>query len=116
MEGSSSVRNRVEPRVRKRLPCSVQVTGRRHTGMVLNVSPRGLFVQTSAEADPGETVDVDLRTPTHRQPIPVQGRVIWRRTVPQRLRNVTKGGLGVRIENASESYYQYLSSVIPARP
>ncbi len=105
---------RAEPRIRKRLPCRLRVTGRQHAGMVLNVSPRGLFVQTHAQAEPGDSVELDLQVPSFREPIPLRARVVWRRVVPQQLRNVAEGGLGVRIENATEPYYRFLSSVFPA--
>lgn len=105
-----------DTRVRKRLPCHIHVTGRRHTGMVLNLSPRGLFVQTSAPADPGDAVDLDLRLPLFPDPVPVRARVVWKRVVPQHLRNVAEGGFGVRIENVPEGYYRYLSTILPIAP
>ena len=103
------------PRIKKRLPCDVRVTGRQHSGMVLNLSPRGLFVQTHASVGPGDAVDVSLRVPAFGEPISLRTRVVWRRVVPQQLRNVAEGGFGVQIENASEDYYRYLTSILSAR-
>lgn len=104
----------VEPRVARRMPCNLTVTGRRHSGVVLNVSPRGLFVQTNAKIQPGESVEVSLCAPTHSQTIELSATVVWRRLVPQQLVSVAHGGCGLRIQHATESFYEYLSTVLPA--
>lgn len=101
-----------EPRVPKRLPCDVTVGGLRHTGLVLNVSPRGLFVQTTAEARPGTEVSIDLTPPNQQQPVEVRATVVWKRTVPRQMVSVARGGMGLRITEAPENYYSYLSGVI----
>ena len=106
--------NRGEPRVARRMPCNLTVTGRRHSGIVLNVSPRGLFVQTNATTRPGESVEISLCAPTHTQAIDLSATVVWRRMVPQQLVSVAHGGCGLRIQRATESFYEYLSTVIRA--
>lgn len=101
-----------EPRVRKRLPCDVTVEGLRHSGMVLNVSPRGLFVQTNAEATPGSEVAIDLTPPDQHQSVALKATVVWKRTVPRQMLTVARGGMGLRIQEASEGYFSFLSAVI----
>jgi len=106
------VKTAQEPRIPKRLPCDVTVAGLRHTGLVLNVSPRGLFVQTSAEARPGTEVSIDLTPPNQKQPVEVRATVVWKRTVPRQMLAVARGGFGLRITEAPEHYYTYLSAVM----
>ena len=105
-----------EPRFKKRLPCRLKVAGSSHSGMVLNLSRGGLFVQTSAGPPPGADVVVDLDVASQPDTVPVGGRVVWRRMVVPHLRTLTQGGIGVRIENAPEVYYSFLSGVAGEAP
>lgn len=100
----------VDLRFKKRIPCSIQTSGRRHAGMVLNVSRGGLFVQTSAPVEPGASLAVDLNTGADAS-IPIDAQVVWRRVVSPHLRTLSRGGMGVRIRRAPESYYGLLSGV-----
>jgi uncharacterized protein (TIGR02266 family) len=98
-----------QPRIAKRLPCAVRVEGRRYAGVVLNLSQGGLFIQTNASPGRGEAVDVELNAPEERRSIPLQGKVVWRRVVPHQLRSMARGGMGVQIERADESFYVLLA-------
>jgi uncharacterized protein (TIGR02266 family) len=98
-----------QPRIAKRLPCAVNVDGRRYAGVVLNLSQGGLFIQTNASPDRGEAVDVELNAPEAQRSIPVQGKVVWRRVVPHQLRSMARGGMGVQIQHADESFYMLLA-------
>lgn len=100
-----------DPRFRKRVPCRLSVGGSAYSGMVLNLSRGGLFVQTSAGVRPGDAVDVQLNVPSHPASIAVAGRVVWKRIVHAQLRSLTQGGVGLRIQNAPESYYRFLLGV-----
>jgi hypothetical protein len=100
-------------RVKKRLPCELVVEGVTHTGLVLDVSPRGLFVQTAATPAPGTSLTVRLHPPSGRA-IVVQGRVARRRMVPRRLASLASGGIGVRVESAPEEFFQLLTGARPA--
>ena len=99
----------IHQRISKRMPCSMGMGGRRHNGLVLNISQGGLFVQTNASLPAGEAVELSLTSPDCGSAIPVQARVVWKRVVPQALRTSAQGGLGLRIEQADESYFQYLA-------
>jgi hypothetical protein len=79
--------------------------------MILNVSRSGLFVQTTASVKPGETIRVALNPGAQREAIPIDGQVVWKRVVAAHLRSVERGGLGLRIRNAPESYYSFLLEV-----
>lgn len=98
-----------QPRIAKRLPCAVRVDGRRYAGVVLNLSQGGLFIQTNASPDRGEAVDVELNAPEAQRSIPLQGKVVWRRVVPHQLRSMARGGMGVKIQHADESFYMLLA-------
>ena len=105
-----------EPRFKKRLPCRLKVAGNSHAAMVLNVSRSGLFVQTSAGPPPGASVLIDLDVANRSDIVPIGGKVVWRRVVAPHLRTITQGGIGVRIESASEVYYRFLSDVAGGVP
>ena len=100
----------VDPRFRKRVPCRLQVTGTSHTGMVLNVSRSGLFVQTTAGASPGDSVHLDLAV-GDADPLPVDARVVWRRVVAPHLRTVSTGGMGLHVQYASDAWFGFVGGL-----
>jgi hypothetical protein len=95
-------------RKKRRMPCDVRFEGRRHSGLVLDLSPSGLFIQTGAKAGPGAPLDLDLSVPGEAQKLRLQAEVVRQRVVPARLRTVAQGGVGVRILNAPEAYYRFM--------
>ncbi len=96
-----------EPRIRKRVPCRITVAHDvTHTGMVLNVSRTGLFVQTSAVAEPG--ADLGLELSPDGATLPLRAEVRWRRIVAPHLRSVQNGGIGVRLQHAPEAYFRFV--------
>jgi Tfp pilus assembly protein PilZ len=101
----------VEPRFKKRIPCQIAASGRAASGVVLNVSRGGLFVQTAAGVEPGDAVEVELSLSASRPSIPLAARVVWTRSVAPHLRTVSRGGVGLRIASAPESYYALLAEV-----
>jgi Tfp pilus assembly protein PilZ len=105
----------LEPRYRKRVPCRLRLTGGLHSGMVLNVSRRGLFVQTSASASPGDAVQLDLALGDAER-LPVDARVVWRRVVAPHLRSVSTGGIGLQIQYASDAWYGYVAGLAATTP
>jgi Tfp pilus assembly protein PilZ len=102
------------------MPCAVHFGGRRYSGVVLNVSQGGLFVQTNADPVQGAAVDLELSAPESERSIPLQAKVVWRRLVPPQLRSVARGGMGVAIQRADESYYvllaRWMRSALPVTP
>ena len=105
-----------QPRLAKRMPCAVRVGERRYTGMVINLSQGGLFVQTNADTSRGERVELEISAPERSEAIPVQGTVVWKRAVPPQLRSAARGGMGVRIQSAAETYYQLLAAWMRVAP
>lgn len=96
-------------RIAKRMPCAVQVGQRRYSGVVLNLSQGGLFIQTNANAGRGSDVGLELQAPGERAGISLSGTVAWRKVVPGQLRQVAGGGFGLRILQADERYYSALA-------
>jgi PilZ domain len=103
--------DRIHDRTRKRLPCDLYVRGRRHNGVVLDLSPGGLFIQTSARTQPGDAVDLELAIPGERGRIHLKVEVVRKKVVPPQLLTVAHGGVGVRILAAPEAYYVFVSEL-----
>jgi hypothetical protein len=93
-----------ETRFRKRVPCRVWVGESSYSGVVLNLSRQGMFVQTCAGMKAGDSIDLRLRGE-----IDVQAQVVWRRRVPPVLRNSAEGGVGLQIIGAPEGYFHLLA-------
>jgi len=104
------VHTAADPRFKKRVPCRLLAPGGTSSGMVLNVSKSGLFVQTSAAASPGEAVHIDLGV-DHAVPLGVDACVVWRRVVGAHLRTVSTGGFGARIRYAPDAWFGFLSGL-----
>ncbi len=99
-------------RIKRRVNCDVIVAGARHVGVVLNLSPKGFFVQTGAAADIGAKVGVTLQT-HEGETVEVQAVVTNRRRIPRRLVSVERGGFGCALKGPSEDYYQLLADINP---
>lgn len=109
---------RPEPRFREHIPCHVVVAGSSYQGTVRNLSWSGLFVETEGRPEPGSQIWVELRPEAqrpHRSSIRVSTRVVWMRCEATGGADEDSGGVGLRIQNASESYYDFLLRVA-ARP
>ncbi len=104
-----------DERFRKRIPCAFNAGGRSSSGLVLNVSRSGLFLQTSMPEDSGTVVDLELNPLEREQPIALTARVVWRRAVPAQLRTIVNGGIGMQIIRADEAYYGLLSELVERR-
>jgi len=93
------------------MACSLLIDKRHYTGIVLDVSATGLFIQTSASPSPNEVVDLELSIPGNPEVVPVRAIVARRKVVPPRLITVAHGGIGHRIENAPEAYFSMVASL-----
>jgi len=103
------VGTRAETRFRKRIPCKLTRSRSTFSGFVLDVSRRGLFVQTSAAAKAGDEIEVMLSRREPEGAIVLKAQVVWQRKVPTQLRSVVQGGLGLQIRYAPERYYVLLA-------
>ena len=98
-------------RIKRRLPCDLFYDGGRHTGIALNVSRSGLFIQTTVVAQPGANVAVDLNGPLGES-LEVDAKVVWKRIVQPELMSVAHGGVGLLIKRASAGYYDLLQTTV----
>lgn len=105
-----------EPRVRKRLSCMLSMEARRHNGLILNLSPRGLFVQTTLPAEPGTLLDLDVRDPVRGEAIPLQAAVVWRRRVSPRMTGVNQSGMGLRLIHRPPAWQAMMSGLLEDAP
>jgi len=106
------VQTQAEPRVRKRLPCTLSLEARQHNGLILNLSARGLFVQTTLPAEPGTLLDLDVRDPVLGQPIPLQAAVVWRRRVSPRMTGTNQSGMGLRLLSRPAAWESMMSDLL----
>lgn len=104
---------RREKRVRRRLSCELRLEGRRCSGVILNLTSRGLFVQTRARAPLGTEAEVQLRTYGREEPIVLRAVVARAFLVPPDLVRVAGGGMGLRIRSAPDAYRGFLESIAP---
>lgn len=106
------MRQTAEPRFKRRIPCRLSQNSRASSGVVLDLSRRGLFVQTTVSAKAGEEVQVVLHSPhgsDGESEIVLNAQVVWQRKVPVQLRSSLRSGVGLQIRYASEAYYALLA-------
>ncbi len=104
------VGKRTKDRKKRRMPCEVHVGGRKHSGLVLDLSPTGLFVQTNAKTSPGQCFDLHLSTGSGDL-VRLVVAVVRKKVVPPRLLALAQGGVGVRIKDAPEEYFTFLEEL-----
>jgi hypothetical protein len=102
---------RRETRTKKRIACALFIKGMRQHGIVIDVSSRGLFVQTSAKPKPGDEVRIELTLPGQSKPTLLHATVARVRMVPPALLALAQGGLGLQIQNPPEEYFVFVGSV-----
>lgn len=102
---------RIEPRIRKRISCDLQVGDRRFSGLVLDLSETGLFIQTVARPLPGARVRLGLTGGRLGEPLQLEARVARTRLVPPQLRTVARGGLGIHLERPPDAYLEFLEEL-----
>jgi hypothetical protein len=102
---------RVAKRTRRRMACRIGIGGQRFSGVVLDLSSSGLFVQTTAKPRPREFVSVELSVVGQREPGRLEARVARVFVVPAQLLAVAQGGVGLRITNAPESFFALLRKI-----
>jgi hypothetical protein len=97
--------------MKKRIACALWIKGVRQHGIVLDLSSKGLFVQTSAKPSPGEAVRIELVLPGQTKPTTLMASVARVRTVPPALLAVAQGGIGLVLQNPPEEYFVFVGRV-----
>lgn len=103
----SGKEKRAFPREKVRALCRFDLDGQEQTGFLLNLSPRGLFLQTRVNLPAGTEVAIRIRDLTET-PLEVRARVVHRAGSHRATSSVETGGLGFEIVNAPESLYAVL--------
>jgi Tfp pilus assembly protein PilZ len=101
-------RSQRAPRRRKRVSCELLFDERRYAGIVLDVSERGLFVQTVAKPKLGARVRLRLRLPGVGT-TDLTTRVARIKLVPPRLLAVAQGGVGLVVEMLTPEFERLVS-------
>ena len=104
------MQRRAFQRLNRRVNCDVVLKDDRHVGVVLNLSPRGFFVQTQASPPIGSTVAIELRQDDGAD-VCVEAKVANKRVVPRRMASVARGGIGLIIVTPPEEYYALLGDL-----
>ena len=107
----SGANRRREIRIKKRLSCEFVDGDKRVQGFVLDVSPKGMFVQTLKPIDPGGEIGVIFTLPESGQTIEVRACVVRSLRVPRHLATVATAGVGLRINVAPSEYYDFIASL-----
>ena len=102
---------RIFERKRRQMPCTLTLDGRNHGGLILDISPGGLYIQSSAKIKPGDQIEIQMTIPGIEGRHQLQVEVVRKVVVPARLLKVARGGVGVRIINAPEAYYQFMDDL-----
>jgi hypothetical protein len=93
------------------MACRLGIGSQRFSGVVLDISSSGLFVQTTAKPNPREPVTIELSVPGHREPVRLEADVARLFLVPAQLITVAQGGVGLRIRNAPEAFFELLGQL-----
>jgi len=99
---------RVAKRTRRRMACRLVLGRQRFSGVVLDLSASGIFVQTTAKPRPRDPVTLELNVPGQREPLRLEAHVARLFVVPAQLATVAQGGVGLRIRNAPEAFFELL--------
>jgi len=98
---------RVFPREKLRAPCEFAAAGEKGTGFLLNISPRGMFLQTRTRLGPGTDLEIQVRD-LGPVPFTLFARVVHRTHAHRATSPVETGGMGLEIVSAPEAFYQIL--------
>lgn len=103
----SAKEKRAFPREKVRALCRFELDGQENSGFLLNLSPRGLFLQTRLQLPAGTELVIKIRD-LGDEPIEVLARVVHRSGSHRATSAVETGGVGMEILNAPEALYRLL--------
>jgi hypothetical protein len=95
------------------MSCEINVNGARSSGIVLDVSATGLFVQTNVKPSPGIVAMLRLCLPGEKEPVAMKARVARKKMVPPQLLVVAGGGVGFAIMEPAEKYLDFVAEMSP---
>jgi hypothetical protein len=95
------------------MSCEIDVNGTHFSGIVLDVSATGLFVQTNVKPTPGIVATLRLSLPGGDEPVAMKARVARKKMVPPQLLAVAGGGVGFAITEPAEVYLDFIAEMSP---
>jgi Tfp pilus assembly protein PilZ len=101
---------RAAPRHKRRITCELRYDGRKASGIVLDLSASGLFVQTSARPEPGSIVHLLLEARGDSAALDLRVRVARQRRTEPRLAALVPPGLGLQILDAPNAYFELIEA------
>jgi len=95
------------------MTCNLKLNDRLYQGLVLDVSPSGLFVETRAKAPRGAMapVTVELRSVASDEATTLSAMVARQSWVPDQLVELAKGGMGLRVIRNCAAWLELLDDI-----
>jgi hypothetical protein len=104
-----TLERREDLRARRRLACTLLMGGRRHEGIVRDVSASSLYVQTAAELRCGVELVVSLKVPDGELFV-LEACVRETRIVARSLAAVSAGGAVLRLEDPPAAWLRFVEA------
>ena len=98
-------------RISRRIPCALLAGGRRHEGVVRDISPGNLVVQTAAELPAGAPVVVSLEMPGDGMTL-LQASVRERRAVARSITACTWADTVLRVDAPPAAWLRWVDGEI----
>ena len=99
-------------RLKHRVACELFHSGHRTTGMILDLSPTGLFVRTSTGTAPKDAgTEVRVIVKAEEGEIELLTRLARAHVVRRELVSAADGGFGLEITAAPPAYYELVQSL-----
>jgi PilZ domain len=95
------VDKRRKPRQQRRLSCELQIAGKRHTGIVRDVSEVGIYIQTRVKAAAGEPIELVFAASGTQPEVRVKTRVVRLDRLSAHFATSGAGGLGLELVEPS---------------
>jgi Tfp pilus assembly protein PilZ len=105
--------NERAPRKKKRLSCEIVSNGSRYSGIAIDLSATGLFVQTNVKPMPGSMVKVGISLPGVSEPVAMEARVARKKIVPPELLTLAHGGVGLAFVEPNDAYLDFVAEISP---
>jgi len=91
------VEKRRKPRQQRRLSCELWIAGKRHSGILRDVSELGLYVQTRARAATGDEIELVFPAERQRAELRVRARVARLDRIAAHFATSNAAGLGLEV-------------------
>ena len=102
-----SLEKRQFKREKHRVGCEYRVGGEAHSGIVTDLSARGLFVKSSFQPAEGEAIELVLHEPGIGE-VQLRGHIVRLKRSHRSAAVVVAGGFGVQLETAPEKFFELL--------